>query len=427
MNARVNTAGAATPQVTTAIEQVQNSEPVPKAPPKPGGRLSQARLLNPQQNGGTVLPWANKQLPMSTFRGGCFETPRPTAKPLPDLDPGIVRKEKQRTDPDPGMTGKWKQQPDVDPGIAGRWKPQPNLDPGFTRKLERLPHTAPGCVPTPVPSGLWSNIPFKRGTPPSSVPQTPAPGLKQGGKAPATPSSSAFTSTPQKQAFKSVVHLDSSGSGVIVANKGDQYMMLTNEHCVRGKKVGDPVNFTLSNGTKLQGKIAALGGRNAPDGHDLAAVTFTSKTALTTAPLAKAEPKVDQKMFAIGYPFEGVHTKTSKPSDRVDAASGAIVTEGKITANRRDGEGQIQGEYGVVSTGRVIQGMSGGGMFDATTGELLAISGQSGHPIIPADVQDGKTFKETVGPNGNSVGISTAEVGQFLRQNKATVPAWAQR
>lgn len=221
-----------------------------------------------------------------------------------------------------------------------------------------------------------------------------------------------------------MVHLEDGGSGVIVANKGNQYMMLTNQHCLIGKKRGETVNFTLSDGTKLQGKIAALGNRNAPDGHDLAAVTFTSKKALTTAPLAKAEPQVNQKMFAIGYPFEGVYTETSKPSERVDA-SGAIVIEGQIAANRRDGEGQIQGEYGVVSTGRVIQGMSGGGMFDATTGEVIAISGQSGHPIKPPSVQDGKTFKETVGQNGNSIGISTAEVGQFLRQNEATVPSWA--
>ena len=257
------------------------------------------------------------------------------------------------------------------------------------------------------------------------VPQPPAPGVNQGGRAQATPSSSAFTSTPQKQAFKSVVHLEDGGSGVIVANKGNEYMMLTNQHCLIGKKTGETVNFTLSDGTKLQGRIAALGNRNKPDGHDLAAVTFKSKKALTAALLAKPEPKVDQKMFAIGYPLEGVHTKTSKPSERVDAASGAIVTEGKITANRRDGEGQIEGEYGVVSTGRVIQGMSGGGMFDATTGELIAISGLGADPILPPSVQDGKTFKETVGQNGKSIGISTAEVGQFLRQNKATVPSWA--
>lgn len=243
------------------------------------------------------------------------------------------------------------------------------------------------------------------------------------------PSSKVFTSVPQQQAFQSVVHLtDGSrgGSGVIVANKGDQYMMLTNEHCLKGKKVGDTVSFTLSDGTKLRGKVAALGDEKVNDSHDLAAIVFTSTKKLTTAKLAKTEPKVDQKMFAIGYPFEGKYTETTKPSDRVDQTTGAIVTEGKITANRRDGEGQIQGEYGLVTTSRVISGMSGGGMFDATTGEVVAINGQKAGPIIAPRVQDGISFEKTVGAEGESVGIAAAEIGQFLRQNKATVPDWAQ-
>ena len=264
---------------------------------------------------------------------------------------------------------------------------------------------------------------------PPRVTLAPDADVKGTGKSPATPPSSVFTSTAQQEAFKSVVLLDTGrgrgGSGVIVANKGNEYMMLTNQHCVRGKKVGDTVEFTLSDGTKLKGKIAALGDPKVNDGHDLAAIKFTSTRKLTTAKMATTEPKPEQKTFSIGYPFSGAYTETSKPSDRVDLKTGAMVAEGMITANRVDGQGQINGEYGLVTTSRVIQGMSGGGMFDAATGELVAINGQSAGPVIPPAVQDGIGFRQTVGKAGISVGIAAAEIGQFLHQNKAALPDFA--
>ncbi len=247
-------------------------------------------------------------------------------------------------------------------------------------------------------------------------------------KAPASSSSAVFGSVAQQEAFKSVVHLTDGrgGSGVIVANKGNQYMLLTNQHCLTGKRVGDSVDLTLSDGTKVQGKVAALGNPKVDDGHDLAAITFTSTQKLTVAKIATTEPTVQQKTFSIGYPYSGASTQTTKPSDRVDPRTGAMVAEGVITANRRDGEGQISGEYGLVTTSRVIQGMSGGGMFDANTGELVAINGQSARPLVPPKVQDGKSFRQTVGENGVSVGIAAAEIGQFLRQNKAALPEFAE-
>ena len=394
MVTRIDAVGAAPPQALTdtlaqALKGV-SANPVARAQRLPLQTPGGSRP-SPQLGTMTAVP-----MPSPKFNGTAVPMPNPkfngTAVPMPN------------------------------PKFNGTAVPMPNWMPSRTPRGEAVPR---------VVSGEWFRrappvrFDFEKAAP--SVGRTPETDFKGTGKTPATPPAPVFTSAAQQQAFKSVVQIydsrgEGEGSGVIVANKGDQYMLLTNQHCLIRKKAGDSVSFTLSDGTKVQGKIAAIGNPEVNDGHDLAAITFTSTRKLPVAKIATTEPKVDQKTFSIGYPFTGTGTSTSKPSDRVDPATGAMVAEGKVTANRRDGEGQIRGEYGLVTSSRVIQGMSGGGMFDSATGELIAINGLGAGAIMPPKVQDGKSFREAVGKEGRSVGIAAAEIGQFLRQNKAALP-----
>ena len=399
--------------------------------PKPSNRTPVPMPIRPYNDTAVPMPnWMPKdRTPNMTPVPMCIWPGHNTGAPMLDLMPN--RKPSMSAAPMLDLM------PNRKPSMSA--VPMPTWPP----KGEAVPQTGTGDWPRLAPStgtGNWPRLApptgtgdWPRRTPPVCIDFEPprgalAPDVKGTGQSPATPPSSVFTSPAQQEAFKSVVHLTDggSGSGVIVANKGNEYMLLTNQHCLRGKTVGATVEFTLSDGTKLKGTIAALGDPKVNNGHDLAAITFTSTRKLTTAKIATTEPKPEQKTFSIGYPFSGTLTETSKPSDRVDPRTGAMVAEGMITANRRDGEGQINGEYGLVTTSRVIQGMSGGGMFDAATGDLVAINGMSALVILPKKVQDGISFPQTEGERkSKSVGIAAAEIGQFLLQNKVALPDFA--
>jgi hypothetical protein len=369
------------------IAPLSTSAPSDTAPSAPGGNLFD-QFVKPV----TTRPPASSLDP----RKQAGEARLPKTYGARSVDPGFMLKSPKH---------------DVDPGFTLK-SPERNVDPGFTLRSKQPKLTLDTDVGKSRPVEVTA-APARR----ASKVDVPPP-----------PPSTVFTTPQQQSAFQSVGHLGGGGggSGVIVANKGNQYMMLTNEHCVSSRtKVGDTVSVTLADGKKVNGKVAALGGfRKEQGGHDLAAITFTSRQPLKVAKLSKGEPAAGQAMFSIGYPYSGAGTKAQQPIERVDRKSGAIVADGKVTANRRDGQGQIDGEYGLVSTSRVIQGMSGGGMFNAKSGELIGINGQSAQPIVPPSVQDGKSFEQTVGPQGRSVGIAAAEVRQFLADNKAKLPDW---
>ena len=388
MNTRIDASAAGTPQAPTDTHLARLLEG------ESGGLGMKAqRALQLTTPGGTPGK-ANRAMPLQSDRR--TQTALLTPVPMPNRTPNMTAV------PMPIWPGN------------NTAVPMPNRTP----KGEAVPRIGSGDWPRRAPPVC---IDFE----PPRVALAPDADVKGTGKSPAKPPSPVFTPGAQQEAFKSVVHLTNGGSGVIVANKGNEYMLLTNQHCLTGKAVGDKVEFKLSDGSKVTGEIAAIGDRNAKDGHDLAAVMFTSTRKLTTAKIATTEPKVEQTTFSIGYPFTGTGTSTPKPSDRVDPATGAMVAEGKVTANRRDGEGQINGEYGLVTSSRVIQGMSGGGMFDTATGELIAINGMGANAIMPPEVQDGISFRQTVGKEGRSVGIAADEIGQFLRQNKSALPDFA--
>jgi tetratricopeptide (TPR) repeat protein/S1-C subfamily serine protease len=181
--------------------------------------------------------------------------------------------------------------------------------------------------------------------------------------------------TPQQvqQAAKSItVRITSEnngGSGVIIAKKGDSYLILTNAHVVRqaGK-----ISIQAPDGQKYQAK-SIDGGFNIK--YDLALLQFTSKTKYALAQLMNKEGKPptpldpERRVYSSGFPFDSkdIRITTGQVSQLTDIPFDDGTQIGYVTN---------KGEKGI------RQGMSGGAIFDVQ-GNFLGINTVGIAPILP--------------------------------------------
>jgi tetratricopeptide (TPR) repeat protein/S1-C subfamily serine protease len=156
------------------------------------------------------------------------------------------------------------------------------------------------------------------------------------------------------------------GSGVLIGKKGSTYLIITNAHVTRGSQT---LQIQTYDGKVHQAQVLP----NALQANsDLALVTFTSPQTYQSATIAKFTPKVEQPILATGYSVETGQFRSS---------------EGTIQQfpNRPLKEG-----YQIGYTSDIVQGMSGGPIFEQNTQELIGINGRSAYPIAPKyDYQEG--------------------------------------
>jgi tetratricopeptide (TPR) repeat protein len=178
--------------------------------------------------------------------------------------------------------------------------------------------------------------------------------------------------TPQQvqQTAKNItVRINSSnngGSGVIIAQKGSNYLILTNAHVV---KRATKIEIQAPDGQKYQA-TAIDGGFDSK--YDLALLQFTSKTKYTLANLSSVsgspiEP--ERTIYSAGFPFD---------SSKIRITKGEVSQLSDIPFNDGTQIGYVtdKGEKGI------RQGMSGGAIFDAQ-GNLLGINTIGIAPILP--------------------------------------------
>jgi tetratricopeptide (TPR) repeat protein/S1-C subfamily serine protease len=180
-----------------------------------------------------------------------------------------------------------------------------------------------------------------------------------------------------------ITSAENGGSGVIIGQQNNTYLILTNNHVLRNSKDSTIKNLTIQthDGETHQATIVENG---IATNDDLALLQFNSDKAYQTATInSAATPKVEQTVLAVGY----------------DAATGKLVTqEGKIqqlpTKTFKDG-------YQIGYSSNIIQGMSGGAIINAD-GEVIGINGKSAFPIV----NTGYTYQDETQP-------TAAEIAQY--------------
>jgi tetratricopeptide (TPR) repeat protein/S1-C subfamily serine protease len=156
------------------------------------------------------------------------------------------------------------------------------------------------------------------------------------------------------------------GSGVIIAKKGDKYLILTNAHVVRR---ATKIAIQAPDGQKYAA-TPLDGGFDAK--YDLALLQFTSRTKYTLPDLSGISGSpitTERTIYSAGFPFDASNIRITK---------GQVSQLSDISFNDGTQIGYVtnKGEKGI------RQGMSGGAIFDER-GELLGINTVGVAPILP--------------------------------------------
>ena len=159
------------------------------------------------------------------------------------------------------------------------------------------------------------------------------------------------------------------GSGVIIAQKGDNYLILTNAHVIRRAA---QLEIQAPDGQKYNAKPID-GGFSAK--YDLALVQFTSKTKYALAQLMDKQGKPptpldpERTIYSAGFPFDSQEI-------RITQGQVSQLTDIPFDDGTQIGYTIDKGKKGI------RQGMSGGAIFDAQ-GNFLGINTIGIAPILP--------------------------------------------
>jgi tetratricopeptide (TPR) repeat protein/S1-C subfamily serine protease len=156
------------------------------------------------------------------------------------------------------------------------------------------------------------------------------------------------------------------GSGVIIARKGDKYLILTNAHVIRR---ATKIAIQAPDGQKYAA-TPLDGGFDAK--YDLALLQFTSRTKYTLPDLSgiSGSPiETTRTIYSTGFPFDATNIRITK--GQVSQLSDISFNDGTQIGYVTD-----KGEKGI------RQGMSGGAILDQQ-GQLLGINTVGVAPILP--------------------------------------------
>jgi tetratricopeptide (TPR) repeat protein/S1-C subfamily serine protease len=154
------------------------------------------------------------------------------------------------------------------------------------------------------------------------------------------------------------------GSGTIISKRDNTYLILTNSHVVKGAQSIQVQTFdTQTYSAKVVPNAFAKE-------QDLALLEITSSKSYSVPEIASFSPQLESETLSAGY----------------GASSGKFQTsEGKVqqlpTQALKEG-------YQLGYSGEVVQGMSGGPVFDAADYKLIGINGRTAFPVVASYVYE---------------------------------------
>lgn len=148
------------------------------------------------------------------------------------------------------------------------------------------------------------------------------------------------------------------GSGTLISKQNNTYLVLTNQHILRGAKT---IQIQTYDG---QTHTATLVQSSFSPGYDLALASFESNQSYTLPELGNFTPRPGQSLASAGYAVDSQRFQISThPLQQIL-------------------DQPLKGGYQLGYPGDVKQGMSGGPIIETTTGELIGINGQSVSPLV---------------------------------------------
>jgi tetratricopeptide (TPR) repeat protein len=154
------------------------------------------------------------------------------------------------------------------------------------------------------------------------------------------------------------------GSGTLISKRGNTYLILTNRHVVRGAQ---SIRIRTFEGQTYPARVVP----NAfTSQQDLALLEITSSKTYAIPEIASYSPRVESDTLAAGY----------------EASSGQFrSSNGKV---RQVPAQALKEGYQLGYSGKVVQGMSGGPVFDAADYKLIGINGRTDFPVVSSYVYE---------------------------------------
>lgn len=174
------------------------------------------------------------------------------------------------------------------------------------------------------------------------------------------------------------------GSGIIVHQQDNKYLVLTNQHVLRAGE--PPFKIQAANGTIYQAEVVTS---PSSSNDDLALLSFVSSDRLRTAAIGNSAVLQEGEMvFAAGFPANLLNTdkelavidEVTKNSTSSQTKSGFNFTEGRVAVVL---DRPLQQGYQIGYTNHVLKGMSGGPLLDRR-GRVIGVNGRHAYPLWDA-------------------------------------------
>ena len=168
------------------------------------------------------------------------------------------------------------------------------------------------------------------------------------------------------------------GSGIIVHQQDNKYLVLTNQHVLRAGE--PPFTIQTADGEIYQGEVITP----STSSDDLAILSFISGDRYKPASIGNsARLQEGELVFAAGFPanlLTEVEERATKNTTSLQTRSNFNFTQGKVAVIL---DKPLQQGYQIGYTNHVLKGMSGGPLLDRQ-GKVVGVNGRHAYPLWEA-------------------------------------------
>jgi len=210
-----------------------------------------------------------------------------------------------------------------------------------------------------------------------------------------------------------ILNQESAGSGVIIAQQGQTYTVITNAHVVAG--LSNPFSILTSDGQTHSGRW--LNERQFHS-HDLALIQFTSNRSYAIAELSQDDSRLSETAYAAGFPNWRLLDSTRLEETIASGFQAFQLSIGRVEMLLPK---PLEQGYQLGYTNDIDPGMSGGPVLNCNA-QLIGLNGKLQHPLQGREAfhfADGTVPSEALFQQMESLSwaIPSATIRQVLEQS----------